>query len=67
MPNDYFETYTQKINSLDLNSINNIAANVIREDELITVLVGDAKKINEQILEEEFGEKILIEFDEIFN
>ena len=67
LPNDYFETYTQKINSLDLNSINNIAANVIREDELITVLVGDAKKINEQILEEEFGEKILIEFDEIFN
>ena len=67
LPADYFETYVQKINSIDLNAVNNIAESVIREDELLTVLVGDSEKINEQITEEEFGEKILIEFDDIFS
>ena len=67
LPDDYFETYIQKINSLNLNAVNNIAKRVIKEDDLVTVLVGDSHIINEQIPEEEFGEKILIEFDDIFS
>jgi zinc protease len=66
LPDDYFETYIEKLGSVSLEEVNQIAANSINTDKLITVLVGDSKKISGQIKGEEFGEIVLLEFDDIF-
>jgi zinc protease len=66
LPDDYFETYIQKINSVSLEEVNEIANNSIYPEDLITVLVGDSKKIFEQVNGEELGETILLEFEDVF-
>jgi len=66
LPDDYFETYINKINSLRLDDVNKIANNSIYPDELITVLVGDSKSIFSQLSENEFGEITTLEFEEVF-
>jgi len=66
LPNDYFETYINKINSLSLDDVNKIAYNSIYPDELITVLVGDSKSIFSQLSENDFGEITTLEFEEVF-
>ena len=67
LPNDYFETYVQKLNSCNIEDVNKVAANSIHPEELVTILVGDSRKISNQVSEEEFGEKILLEFEDLFN
>ena len=66
LPDNYFETYINKINSLSLDDVNNIANNSIYPDELITVLVGDSKSIFSQLREKEFGEITTLEFEDVF-
>jgi zinc protease len=66
LPDNYFETYINKINSLSLDDVNNIANNSIYPDELITVLVGDSKSIFSQLSEKEFGEITTLEFEDVF-
>jgi zinc protease len=66
LPDDYFETYIQRVNSVSLEEVNKITVGSIYPDELITVLVGDSKKIIKQISKEEFGETIVIEYDDVF-
>jgi len=66
LPDNYFETYSNKINSLSLDDVNNIANNSIYPDELITVLVGDSKSIFSQLREKEFGEITTLEFEDVF-
>ena len=66
LPDDYFETYINKINSLSLNDVNKIANNSIYPDELISVLVGDSKIIFNQLNEKEFGEITILEFEDVF-
>lgn len=66
LPDDYFETYIQKLNSVSIEAVNKIADNSINPEELLTVLVGDSKKIFEQAKGKEFGETIVIEFDDVF-
>ena len=65
LPDDYFETYLQKLDSVSLEEVNKIAANSIYPEELITVLVGDSKKITELIKEQEFGEIVVLSFDDV--
>ena len=67
LPDDYFETYIQKINSLNSDGVNSIAQSAFNPDELITVLVGDKGKILNQLSKEDFGEVKSLEFDELFN
>jgi len=67
LPDDYFNTYIKKVNSLKLEDVNKVAADSINSEELITVLVGDSKKLKKQINEQEFGETIVLEFDDVFN
>ncbi len=67
LPDDYFETYINKINSLSLDDVNKIATNSIYPDNLITVLVGDSKSIFSQLNEKDFGEITTLEFDDVFN
>jgi zinc protease len=66
LPDNYFETYIDKINSLNLNDVNKIASDSIYGDELVSVLVGDSKKILNQLTEKEFGELTILEFEEVF-
>jgi len=66
LSDDYFEKYVGKVNSLKLNDVNSIAASSIHSDQLISVLVGDAKKISSQINEKEFGEATILGFDDVF-
>jgi zinc protease len=66
LPDDYFETYINKINSLSLDDVNKIANNSIYPDELITVLVGDSKSIFSQLSENEFGDIMTLEFEDVF-
>ena len=65
LPDDYFKTYLEKLDSVNLEEVNKIAADSIYPEELITVLVGDSKKITELIKEEEFGEIVILSFDDV--
>ena len=47
--------------------MNKIAATSIYPEELLTVVVGDSKKLLEQLSEKGFGEINTYEFDDVFN
>jgi len=66
LPDNYFETYIEKVSSLKLNEINSIANKSICPDEIFSILVGDSKKIFTQLDKNEFGEISVIDFEEIF-
>lgn len=66
LPDDYFESYIDKVNSVTLEEINKIGQKSIRSDELVTVLVGDSQKIIGQIKSDEFGEIKIVEYEKIF-
>ena len=66
LPDNYFETYIERVNSVSLDDVNNITIDSIFPEELITVLVGDSNKIFGQINKNEFGERIVLEFDDLF-
>ena len=66
LPEDYFETYIEKVNSVSLDEVNKVTFDSIQPEELITVLVGDSKTILGQINEVEFGERIVLEFEDVF-
>jgi len=56
LPQDYFETYIDKINSVTIEDVNKAAIENIFPDLTTTVLVGDKSKILDQLKGEEFGE-----------
>lgn len=66
LPDDYFETYIVRVNSVSLDDVNKIAIDCIHPEKLITVLVGDSKTILGQIIGEEFGEIVVLDFEEVF-
>lgn len=67
LPDNYFETYIEKIQSVDLEDINKITNEIFYPDELTTVLVGDGKKLLNQLNKKEFGDVVVLEFDDVFN
>lgn len=67
LPDNYFETYIEKIQSVDLDDINKITNEIFYPDELTTVLVGDGKKLLSQLNKKEFGDVVVFEFDDVFN
>jgi zinc protease len=66
LPDNYFETYIERVNSVSLNDVNKIAIDCIHPEELITVLVGDSNKILAQINGDEFGELFVLDFEDVF-
>ncbi len=66
LPDDYFETYIEKVNSVSLEDVNKITADSIHPAGLITVLVGDSNKILGQINGDEFGETVVLDFEDVF-
>jgi len=67
LPDDYFETYIQKINSLSSDDVNSISQTAFRQDELTTILVGDTDKILDQLRKEDFDEVETLEYEKLFN
>jgi len=63
LPEDYFNTFTQKAMSLTPESANAIAKKFILPDHLIWVVVGDMSKVEQGIRELNLGEVHKIDVD----
>ncbi len=63
LPDDYWDTYSQRVRSLTLEQVSAAAGTVIKPDNLIWVVVGDREKIESGIRELEFGPITLLDSD----
>jgi zinc protease len=60
---DYFETYTERIHSLNLRRITNAAKSALHPDNMVWVIIGDRAEIEEGIREQGFGQIFIIDAD----
>lgn len=51
LPDDYFKSYIQKINSINKDEIDRLALNIINNENLITVLIGDKEILYKRLIE----------------
>ncbi len=65
LPNNYFETYIKNIEAVTLQEVNEIASGSILPDSLLTVLVGDYKKISAQLKTENYGTVTEINYEDL--
>jgi len=65
LPDDYFETYIQNIKSVKLPEVNEAASKSILPGSLLTVLVGDYKKISEQLKTDKYGEIVKLNYQQL--
>jgi zinc protease len=63
LPDDYFNTYPEKVRALTLDSLAKAAAEVVHPDQMIWVVVGDRSKIESGIRELGWGEIQFIDAD----
>jgi len=49
LPEDYYETYPEKVKNLSLEDMSNAAQKTLKPDNLIWIVVGDKSKIEEGI------------------
>ncbi len=56
LPDDYYQTYADKVRSLKLENVNAAAKKVVRPENTVWVIVGDKSKIQSAIRELNFGE-----------
>jgi zinc protease len=63
LPEDYFNTFTQKAMSVTPESVNATAKKFILPDHLIWVVVGDMSKVEQGIRELNLGEVHKIDVD----
>jgi zinc protease len=63
LPDDYFDTYAERIKGLELPRIAQAAGTVIHQDGLVWVVVGDLAKIEQGVRELGFGEVRFIDAD----
>jgi zinc protease len=56
LPEDYFETYADKVNALALEKVAAAAKQIVRPDQMVWIVVGDQAKIQKGIDELGFGE-----------
>jgi zinc protease len=63
LPEDYYNTYTQKALSLTPAAANDLAKNLIQPDHLIWIVVGDMSKVEAGIRELNIGEVRKIDSD----
>ena len=65
LADDYFETYIEKIKSVKLQDVNEAADKSILTGSLVTVLVGDYKKISEQLKTDKYGEIVKLNYQQL--
>lgn len=63
LPDDYFQTYPQKVDSLSLADVNAAAKTVVRPNNLVWVIVGDRTKIEAGVRELGYGPVAIIDAD----
>jgi zinc protease len=63
LPEDYFNTYTQKVLAITPDSANTVAKKLIQPDHVIWVVVGDMSKVEAGIRELNLGEIHKIDVD----
>jgi zinc protease len=56
LPEDYYETYADRVNALGLDEISAAAKKIVRPDNMIWIVVGDQAKIQKGIDELGLGE-----------
>lgn len=61
LPDDYYSTYRANVEGVTLEEANRAAQEYLRPDRLGVVVVGDAKKVRDPILAEQFGPVAIIE------
>jgi zinc protease len=61
LPDDYYETFSRKVRSLDVPAVTDAAKSVIRPDNLVWVVVGDRAKIEAGIRQLGLGEVKLLD------
>lgn len=63
LPDDYYQTYAQRLQSINLETVNNVAKRIVLPENTIWVVVGDRSKIEADIKSLNFGEIKLIDSD----
>jgi zinc protease len=63
LPDDYYETFSRKVRSLDIPSVTDAAKSTIRPDNLVWVVVGDRAKIESSIRQLGLGEVKFLDAD----
>ena len=56
LPDDYWDTYADKVSSIDENKVSEVAAQYVKPDNMVWVVVGDRAKIEENIKALDIGE-----------
>ena len=63
LPDDYYQTYPDKIRNLKLNDISKAAKKLLRPEQVVWVVVGDRAKVESTLKELGYGEIRLIDVD----
>jgi zinc protease len=63
LPDNHFQTYPEKIRSLKLGDVANVAKEMVKPENLVWIVVGDREKIEAGVRELGFGEIKLIDSD----
>jgi zinc protease len=63
LPTDYWDTYAGRVHGLSLKAANDAAVQVVRPDNLVWIIVGDRKKIEQGVRELNLGEMRWIDAD----
>ena len=63
LPDDYWDTYADRVRSLSVDDVAEVADQVIKPDRLVWVVVGDREKIEPSIRELELGPITLLDAD----
>ena len=63
LPDDYWDKYAERVNGLQLDEVNGIAARLIEPDGIVWVVVGDRAKIEDELRELDFDAIRLVDAD----
>jgi zinc protease len=63
LPDDYYQTYAERVRSLKLENVNSAAKKVVLPENTVWVVVGDRSKIEKPIRELNFGEIKFLDLD----
>lgn len=63
LPEDYYNTYLQKIEAVSLGEVNGVAKKYLNSSKMAMVVVGDLSKIRENVERMNFGDVILCDVD----
>jgi zinc protease len=66
LPDDYFKTYVENVNNVSLEEINNAAKLFIQPQNLLAVLVGDRKILEEQLEKNKVEVTAFLNYNELF-